>query len=169
MTAYFSDETGITDALSPLEGELLKLAGQGLSAAEIGRKVNLPPERALLRVRELLERRDVWSERERFALYMDDLYDLKTWLQTEARASGDQRTVANLLRALEQLGKTLMHVSELNRDSASIITETQAKFLVGIIVRAFDYAKAELEAEFPDLPMEIIDQKFREGLVLATN
>jgi hypothetical protein len=167
MGALYSDVQAVAEALSPLEKELLKLAGKGLSAVEIGNKVNIPPEQAIIRVRELLSRRDVWSERERFALYLDDLYELKDWLQSEVRATGDPRAVANLIRALEQLGKTLTTAAELNRDAATIVTETQAKFLVGVIVTAFDYAKDALAEEYPDLPIEVIDRKFREGIALA--
>ena len=44
MGALYSDVQAVAEALSPLEKELLKLAGKGLSAVEICNKVNIPPE-----------------------------------------------------------------------------------------------------------------------------
>lgn len=169
VNAYYRDSVGIGEGLSPLDKQLLKLAGSGKSPVEMGLAVNLPPEQVLLRVRELLESRDVWSERERFLMYLDDLYKIKDDLQREVALTGDPKAVSNLLRALEQLGKTLLTVAEMNRDTATVVTETQARFLVGLIVESFEYAKRSLAEEYPDLPVELFDAKLREGLALANS
>lgn len=165
MSVYSNKVEPYSDGLSPLDERLLKLASQGKSAQEMATAVNMLPADALLRVREILSSRDIWSERERFLMYLDDLYSLKEVLNTEARATNNQQAYSNLIRALDQLGRTLKDVTSMSDRVADKITETQAKFLVGVVVSAFDYAKSRLAEEYPDVPWEVVNEKLREGLV----
>jgi len=157
-------------ALSTLDKELIKHAANGKSPAEIGALLNIPAPQVHLRTKEILASRDVWTERERFLLYLQDIYELKDLVTVQVKASLDPKDTSNLIRILEQLGKALQGVSKANREIADTISESQAKFMLEMIVRAFDYAKDQLGNEFPDVPWPVIDTKFREGLAyVVTN
>lgn len=152
--------------ISRLDANILRLAANGKSPKEIGAELHLPAEQVMLRAREILESRDVWSERERFLLYMQDLYELKDDLQKQAKNDpGNARTVSNLIRALEQLGKSLERVSKINNELDDAISTQHAKQMLSWIVQAFNYAQHTLEEQYPELPWQTIDEKFREGLV----
>lgn len=154
----------LTVAYSPLDAELIRYAAGGKSAKELAALCNIPAEQALLRVKEILESRDVWTERERFLLYLQDIYDLKDTLKQKVEYSQDSKDTANLISLLSQLGKALTNVSKANREISGVVTEVQAKFMLELVVRAFDYAKKELASQYDDLPWEVIDSAFREGL-----
>jgi uncharacterized protein with HEPN domain len=60
--------------------------------------------------------------------------------------------------------------SKANKDIADTVSESQAKFMLELIVRAFDYAEDQLANKHPDLPWAEINSTFREGLAyVVTN
>lgn len=160
MTSTELSQTG----LSPLDQELIKHAANGKSPAEIAAILNIPAPQVQLRTKEILSSRDVWTERERFLLYLQDIYDLKDLLTTQVKSSLDARDTSNLIRIIEQLGKALAGVAAASKKLEDNVSETQAKFMLTLIIRAFEYAKDQLANEYQDLPWEVIDSTFREGL-----
>ena len=161
MTSNELSRTG----LSPLDNELIKHAANGKSPLEISAILNIPAPQVQLRTKEILSSRDVWTERERFLLYLQDIYDLKDTLTSTVKSTGDSRDTSNLIRIIEQLGKALQGVSAASKDIADQVSETQARFMLTMIVRAFDYAKDQLaNVPLEERTWEVIDSKFREGL-----
>jgi hypothetical protein len=166
MTSSALSKTG----LSSLDQDLIRHAASGKSPAEIGALLNIPAPQVQLRTKEILLSRDVWTERERFLLFLQDIYELKDLLTVQVKASLDPKDTSNLIRILEQLGKTLQSVSKANKDIADTVSESQAKFMLELIVRAFDYAEDQLANKHPDLPWAEINSTFREGLAyVVTN
>jgi hypothetical protein len=69
MTSSALSKTG----LSSLDQELIRHAASGKSPAEIGALLNIPAPQVQLRTKEILLSRDVWTERERFLLFLQDI------------------------------------------------------------------------------------------------
>lgn len=150
--------------LTKLDKRLLKEAGNGKSPVEIGLAVNLPPEQVLLRVQTILQDRDVWTERERRLMLLDDLYSLKDQLQTRVEGLLDPKDTANLLRVLKQLSEVTDQHAKMNNDWDEQASRVQARILLDLIVQAFDYAKNLLRDEHPEMDLKVIDSAFRAGL-----
>ena len=161
MTSSDLSRTG----LSSLDQELIKHAANGKSPSEISAILNIPAPQVQLRTKEILSSRDVWTERERFLLYLQDIYDLKDLVTQQVKGSLEAKDVSNLIRIIEQLGKALSGVAAASKNLEDNVSETNARFMLNMIVRAFDYAKDQLgNVPIEERTWEVIDSKFREGL-----
>lgn len=66
-----------SSALSLRDNMLLQAAADGLSGEEMEARYGIPAAEAVLRVREILKSRDIWSELEQEQLLLADLQKLK--------------------------------------------------------------------------------------------
>lgn len=131
---------------------------------EIEAETNIPAAQAILRVQEIVQSSDIWTEHERFILHLRELYDLKDTVSAQVSAGADAKDVANMIRVFDQIRKTLELLNKTNIDLADTVSKAQAAHMMRFIVAAYDYAMAELEREYPDVDRSVIDAKFREGL-----
>src|SRR5690606_26914922 len=100
------------------------MARDGKTGQEMSVAIGLAAAKALLRVKEILRDRDIWTDVERRAMLMDDLHDLKgrvqeqlrdvTWLD-DKQITALTKVIQTLDEALEKNGKIqeelVMHVT----------------------------------------------------------
>lgn len=153
--------------LTSIDKQILEMARANASYREIGKRLRMKPEQVALRLNDIIESREK-SDRLAFSLYLEDLYKLKDSLSAQVNGLMDSKDVANFIRLLEQLGKAIKDLAVIRQRSDSTVSDTQARFMVNVIVQAFEYAKNALAEEFPDVPFDVVESVFKEGLVVAT-
>jgi hypothetical protein len=118
-------------------------------------------------VKNLLARRDVWSEVEQRQLLIHELNGLKDSLVQNAVEFKDPVSARLLLQTLQELGRRLdSHKSSLDADVLRLSVYQQ-----GVMLRAMDaaltFAKGELRERFPDVSTDDLDALVGEGLLRA--
>lgn len=153
--------------LSLLDETLIRLAASGKSGEEIERKTGIPAIEAVAHVKTLMRRRDVWTEVEQRQLLLYQLNELKDSLVQNATQLQDPESARLLLKTLELIGKRL--------DAQKTVLDEEvlklSQYHQGVLLRAMDaalnFAKKELNARYPDVSPEELDQLVSEGLALA--
>lgn len=127
----------------------------------------VPAAQAVLHVKQLLSRRDIWNEVERRQLLLHELNELKQSLSDAAITMRDEDSAKLLLKVLQEIGKRLD--SERTKLDTDIIklSEYQEKVLLRAMDAALDFAKKELAQRYPLVPKEELDELVIEGLVRA--
>ncbi len=153
--------------VSLLDETLISLAASGCSGEEMELRTGIPAERAVAHVKDLMRRRDVWSEVEQRQLLLFELMGLKDSLRDSATRLGDLDSARLLLKTLEVIGRRLdVQQSGLDADVLRL-----SEFQQGVLLRAMDaalsFAKSELAERFPVVPREELDALVAEGLVRA--
>ena len=151
--------------VSPRDMALLKLAADGKSGAEMQAETGLPAARCILRVKEILRERDVWTEIERRQLLMEELYGLKNKLQKQTEEYIDDKMAKVVLDTISVIDTVMDKQSQISDEQLMKITQAQAMAMMSMIEAGFEHAKALLTAEFPDVPVQRIEAAFNEGLV----
>ena len=155
-------------ALTIRDETLLKLAANGASGQEIAEEVGMSPEAAILRIREIIQSRDVWDDVEREKLLLQSLYDLKGRMEKNLdNITGDPKMLDQYRKILESLGTQLDRRSRVNDDDLKKVTAAQAAVLGRIVERAYQGARKALAAEYPEIDLAVIDGAFRDGLQVA--
>lgn len=153
--------------VSLLDETLLRAAASGKSGEEIERITGIPAAQAVVHVKNLLARRDVWSEVEQRQLLIHELNGLKDSLVQNAVEFKDPVSARLLLQTLQELGRRLdSHKASLDADVLRLSVYQQ-----GVMLRAMDaalnFAKGELRERFPDVSMDDLDALVGEGLLRA--
>jgi hypothetical protein len=148
---------------SLMDQRLIDCAANGLSAQEIERELDVPAAQAIVRIRELLRSRDIWSEVERKQLLIESLYKLKSKAERALDPDNPKSVEANM-KILVELGKRLDVASQINESDLDRLTTMQAQKLLQLFVLAPDRAKDILQEAYPDGVIEDIDAALREGL-----
>jgi hypothetical protein len=153
--------------VSLLDETLLRAAAAGKSGEEIERLTGIPAAQAVVHVKNLLSRRDVWTEVEQRQLLVHELNDLKDSLIKNAVEFKDPVSARLLLQTLQELGRRLdSQKSSLDADVLRLSTYQQT-----IMLRAMDaalkFAKGELRERFPDVTVDDFDALVGEGLLRA--
>ncbi len=152
-------------SLTVRDKKLLEGAARGLSANELSEMTGLPAERCKLRVDELLEEKNVWTDVQQRQLYLHELNALKTQLQDELTKYGlDNKTATVLLNTLKAIGDVVTQSEKITADQLRVITEAQGRALMLLCSQAFVYARQELEKHYPEVDILVIEQAFTEGL-----
>lgn len=153
--------------VSLLDETLIRAAAAGKSGDEMEQLTGVPAAQAVLHVKQLLGRRDIWSEVERRQLLLHELNELKQSLSDQAVTLRDQDSASLLLKVLQEIGRRLD--SERTKLDTDIIklSEYQEKVLLKAMDAALNFAKKELAARYPLVPKEELDELVIEGLVLA--
>jgi hypothetical protein len=157
----------MASGVSLLDETLISLAASGCSGEEMELRTGIAAERAVAHVKELMRRRDVWSEVEQRQLLLFELMALKDSLRDSATRLGDLDSARLLLKTLEVIGKRLdVQQAGLDADVLRL-----SEFQQGVLLRAMDaalnFAKGELSERFPAVPREELDGLVAEGLVRA--
>lgn len=153
--------------VSLLDETLIRAAAAGKSGEEMESLTGVPAAQAVLHVKQLLSRRDIWNEVERRQLLLHELNELKQSLSDAAITMRDEDSAKLLLKVLQEIGKRLD--SERTKLDTDIIklSEYQEKVLLRAMDAALDFAKKELAQRYPLVPKEELDELVIEGLVRA--
>lgn len=153
--------------ISLLDEALLRAAASGKSGDEIARETGVPAAQAVVHVKGLLSRRDVWSEVEQRQLLLHQLHELKDSLSEAAISLKDPDSARLLLKTLEIIGKRL-DSQQTNLDVQVLrLTEFQQTVLLRAMDSALSFAKKELRERYPDVEPLELDSIVAQGLVLA--
>lgn len=153
--------------VSLLDETLIRAAASGKSGEEMEQLTGVPAAQAVLHVKQLLSRRDIWNEVERRQLLLHELNELKQSLSDAAITMRDEDSAKLLLKVLQEIGKRLD--SERTKLDTDIIklSEYQEKVLLKAMDAALGFAKKELAERYPLVPKEELDELVIEGLVRA--
>ena len=153
--------------VSLLDETLIRAAAAGKSGEEMESLTGVPAAQAVLHVKQLLSRRDIWNEVERRQLLLHELNELKQSLSDAAITLRDEDSAKLLLKVLQEIGKRLD--SERTKLDTDIIklSEYQERVLLRAMDAALDFAKKELSQRYPLVPKEELDELVIEGLVRA--
>ena len=153
--------------VSLLDETLIRAAASGKSGEEMESLTGVPAAQAVLHVKQLLSRRDIWNEVERRQLLLHELNELKQSLSDAAITMRDEDSAKLLLKVLQEIGKRLD--SERTKLDTDIIklSEYQERVLLRAMDAALGFAKKELAQRYPLVPKEELDELVIEGLVRA--
>lgn len=157
----------MASGLSLLDETLISLAASGASGEEMEQRSGVPAERAVAHVKDLMRRRDVWSEVEQRQLLLFELNGLKDSLSDAALRLRDPEAARLLLKTLELIGRRLdAQQSRLDADVLRL-----SEFQQGVLLRAMDaalgFAKRELRERYPMVDAAELDGLVAEGLLRA--
>lgn len=153
--------------VSLLDETLLRAAAAGKSGEEIERLTGIPAAQAVVHVKNLLARRDVWTDVEQRQLLVHELNVLKDSLLRNAVELQDPTSARLLLQTLQELGRRLdAQKSTLDADVLRL-----SEYQQGVMLRAMDaalgFAKRELRDKYPSVSVDELDALVGEGLLRA--
>ena len=157
--------------LTPMDEKLLALAQDGKSGQEMAAITGLPAAKALIRVREILRDRDIWTEVERRALLMDDLYDLKRQVQEQNKGVDwltDKQIIA-LSKVIRDIDEVMEKQGKINADLINKVSAAQSASMLRLINNGFKRALTTLAQQYPDLPRGELQAAFNQGLQEAAD
>lgn len=155
-----------TKALSLRDEKLIEAAANGWSGEEMENKFGVPAAQAIVRVRELLRSRDVWTDLEKRSLLLHSAYALKAKIE-HGLDTDDSKQVDAYLRILKAVGDMLDRQGAITQADMDKVTDAQAYRLLQLIEAGYGRARKLLEAEYGDhIDLSLLDEAFREGLRL---
>lgn len=153
--------------VSLLDETLIRAAASGKSGEEMEQLTGIPAAQAVVHIKQLLNRRDIWSEVEKRQLLLFELNELKESLTQNAVDFRDNESAKLLLKVLQEVGKRLdSERSKLDLDVIKL-SEYQEKVLLKAMDSALNFAKGELSDRYPQVPKGELDELVVEGLVRA--
>lgn len=153
--------------VSLLDETLIRAAAAGKSGDEMEQLTGVPAAQAVLHVKQILSRRDIWSEVERRQLLLHELNDLKESLTDRAVQLQDDDSARLLLKVLQEIGKRLdSERTQLDIDVIKL-TEYQERILLRAMDSALNFAKGELAERYPEVDKNELDELVGQGLLKA--
>lgn len=153
--------------ISLLDDTLIHLAASGASGEEIEVKTGIPAAQAIDHVKQLMKKRDIWTEVEQRQLLLFELNELKDSLRMNAVQMQDPEAGRLMLKTLELIGKRLDSEKGKVNDQVLRLSEFQQKILLRAMDAALDFAKRELGERYPEVPRNELDELVAEGLFRA--
>lgn len=153
--------------VSLLDETLIRAAASGKSGEEMESLTGIPAAQAVMHVKQLLSRRDIWSEIERRQLLLHELNDLKDSLSSRAIELQDDDSARLLLKVLQEIGRRLDSEKQSIDVDMIKLNEYQQRVMLKAMDAALNFAKGELAVRYPDMPKEELDDLVMEGLVKA--
>lgn len=151
--------------LTLMDDKLLRLAANGKSANEISSETDLAPEKIILRIREILNSRDIWNDLEREKLLMHSIYDLKEKLESKIDAvMGDPKLLKEYRGLLDLLGQRLDARTNLVQADLDRVSKAQGMKLIHIVELGYYKARAALAEQYPDVDLLAVDAAMSAGL-----
>tara|TARA_R110000764_G_scaffold2564_1_gene11170 strand:+ start:514 stop:1017 length:504 start_codon:yes stop_codon:yes gene_type:complete len=153
--------------VSLLDETLMRAAASGKSGDEMEQLTGVPAAQAVMHVKQMLSRRDIWSEVERRQLLLHELNDLKESLTDRAVQLQDEDSARLLLKVLQEIGKRLdSERTQLDIDIIKL-TEYQERILLRAMDSALNFAKGELSERYPEINKNELDELVGQGLLKA--
>ena len=156
-----------SNEISLLDDTLIHLAASGASGDEIEMKTGIPAPQAIDHVKQLMKKRDIWTEVEQRQLLLFELNELKDSLRLNAVQMQDPDSARLLLKTLELIGKRLDSEKSKINDQVLKLSEYQQRVLLRAMDAALDFAKGQLAERYPDVPKGELDEMIAEGLYRA--
>jgi len=153
--------------VSLLDETLIRAAASGKSGEEMESLTGIPAAQAVMHVKQLLSRRDIWSEIERRQLLLHELNDLKDSLSSRAIELQDDDSARLLLKVLQEIGRRLDSEKQSIEVDMIKLNEYQQRVMLKAMDAALNFAKGELAVRYPEVPKEELDELVMEGLVKA--
>jgi hypothetical protein len=153
--------------ISLLDDTLIHLAASGASGDEIELKTGIPAAQAIDHVKQLMKKRDIWTEVEQRQLLLFELNELKDSLRLNAVQMQDPEAGRLMLKTLELIGKRLDSEKGKVTDQVLRLSEFQQKILLRAMDAALNFAKQELAERYPEVPRHELDELVAEGLFRA--
>lgn len=153
--------------ISLLDDTLIHLAASGASGEEMEMKTGIPAPQAIDHVKQLMKKRDIWTEFEQRQLLLLELNELKDSLRANAVQMQDPDSARLLLKTLELIGKRLDSESTKINEEVLRLSEFQQKILLRAMDAALNFAKSQLAQKYPEVSRQELDELVAEGLQLA--
>lgn len=153
--------------VSLLDETLIHLAASGKSGDEMEQKTGIPASQAIDHVKQLMKRRDIWTEFEQRQLLIYELMELKDSLRANAINMSDPEAGRLLLKTLEVIGKRLDAQKKEVTDEMLKLSSYQQSVLLRAMDAALDFAKKELQERYPSVPRDELESLVAEGLIRA--
>jgi hypothetical protein len=153
--------------ISLLDETLIRAAASNKSGEEMEQLTGIPAAQAVMHVKQLLSRRDIWSEIERRQLLLYELNELKESLSNRALQMQDEESARLLLKVLQEIGRRLDQESTKLEADVMKLNEYQERVLLRAMDAALNFAKKELLERYPEVPRTELDELVVEGLVKA--
>lgn len=151
--------------LTLADDKLLKLAANGKSPNEIATETGMAPEKAVIRIREILNSRSLWSAAEQEQLLLHSIYDIKNRMEARIDAiTGDPKLLKEYRGFLDLLGQRLSERTKINQADLDRVSRAQGMKLVHIVELAYYKARAELAQLYPNVDLRAIDAVMQNGL-----
>lgn len=153
--------------ISLLDDTLIHLAASGASGEEMEMKTGIPAPQAIDHVKQLMRKRDIWTEFEQRQLLLLELHQLKDSLTQNAVLMQDADSARLLLKTLELIGKRLDSESTKINEDIIKLSDFQQKILLRAMDAALNFAKSELAQRYPEVSRQELDELVAEGLQRA--
>lgn len=153
--------------VSLLDETLIRAAASGKSGDEMQELTGIPAAQAVLHIKTLLSRRDIWSDIERRQLLLYELNELKDSLSSRALQLQDEDSARLLLKVLQEIGRRLDQENVKLEADVIRLNEYQERVLLRAMDAALNFAKGELLERYPEVPKGELDELVVEGLVKA--
>jgi len=153
--------------VSLLDETLIRAAAAGKSGDEMQELTGIPAAQAVMHIKQLLSRRDIWSEVERRQLLLYELNELKDSLTARAVEMQDEDSARLLLKVLQEIGRRLDQENIKLEHDVIRLSEYQERVLLKAMDAALNFAKGELLSRYPEVPKGELDELVVEGLVKA--
>lgn len=157
----------MSKSLNLLDESLIRLAASGKSGEELERSTGIPAAQAVQHVKNLMARRDVWSEVEQRQLLLYQLNELKDSLSQNALQMQDPESARLLLKTLELIGKRLDSQKTQLDEQVLKLSQYQQTVLLRAMDAALTFAKKQLQEQYPDVDSDTLDALVAEGLMKA--
>lgn len=157
----------MSKSLNLLDESLIRLAASGKSGEELERSTGIPAAQAVQHVKNLMARRDVWSEVEQRQLLLYQLNELKDSLTDAALQMRDPESARLLLKTLELIGKRLDSQKTQLDEQVLKLSQYQQTVLLRAMDAALTFAKKQLQEQYPDVDSTTLDALVAEGLLKA--
>jgi len=144
--------------------KLLTAAANGWSGEEIEERYGVPAAAALVRIRELLKSRNIFTDIERKQLLLFSLYQLKEKIEEEALDLDNPRSVEAYTKVVKSISETLEKQGQITEAEMQAAARAQAKALLGLIDAAMGRVRQWLAEEYSNVPLEVLDERFNEAL-----
>lgn len=157
----------VSNEVSLLDDTLIHLAASGASGEEMQMKTGIPAVQAIDHVKNLMKRRDIWTQVEQQQLLLFELNELKDSLRANAVQMQDPEAGRLMLKTLELIGKRLDAKQQDVSDQVLKLSQFQQQTLLKAMDIALAYAKTSLAERYPEVPREELDALVAEGLYKA--
>lgn len=153
---------------------LLDAWANGKTPEQISQSLNVTPEHAVLRVKQLLATRDALTEYEQKQLLMHSAYRFKEVMDSSIDlVAEDPKLANNYIRMIEMLSKLLDKIGEISQRELTAINDAQSRAIIGAVEKAFYAISKFLKAEHPEVNINRLNAEFRkavqEGLVQSND
>lgn len=154
---------GEGDSLTLQDRRLLDLAANGLSPEEIENTTGVPGAEVVVRIRDILRSRDIWTDLERRQLLLHSAHKLKDKVEAFLQAD-DPKSVQAYLNTLKVVSDMLDKQGAISDDEIERVTRAQASKMLALIEAGYGHARQLLSEEYPNVDTSLIDAAFKEGM-----